>query len=394
MGVKAVDRSWTVEEMVLLLQELSFFQGLPHEDLAFAAGLLTKFTAKDGECLFRQGDPGDAFYVVLEGGVKLSLSHPSGGEEKLAHRRPGEAFGEATLLHGGLHSASATALGHTVVLRFDMDGFQALLTNNGLVRRVLTSLARTHRALDLRLSAQERLRSKAKADALDLRDLSRVIQRGLLPRKAPRIGGYDIAAGTSLGEGAAGRTVWDHFEMSGGSVGLAAFNVLGEGLPPAHYLVVARSLVRELARDQGDLRGLLARLNSGLASGAVEGMEQFIEAGVLLPSPSGVEWAGAGRCPGGVIRRTGVFQEFTSHGPPLGMLGGFHYGTERLELGSGDSVLVLSEASQGIFRGAADLVASLHGKPVGEVVSTLQKALNKARQDVEPDISILFARKQ
>jgi hypothetical protein len=76
------------------------------------------------------------------------------------------------------------------------------------------------------------------------------------------------------------------------------------------------------------------------------------------------------------------------------MLGGFHYGTQRLELGSGDSVLVLSEASQGIFRGAADLVASLHGKPVGEVVSTLQKALNKARQDVEPDISILFARKQ
>jgi len=126
----------------------------------------------------------------------------------------------------------------------------------------------------------------------------------------------------------------------------------------------------------------------------VEGMEQFVEAGILIPSRSGVEWAGAGRCPGGIIRRNGIFQDFTSHGPPLGMLGGFLYGTHRLELGSGDSVLVLSEAPQGIFRGAADLVATLHGKPVGEVVSTLQKALSKARQGEDPDVSVLFVRKQ
>jgi hypothetical protein len=123
-------------------------------------------------------------------------------------------------------------------------------------------------------------------------------------------------------------------------------------------------------------------------------MGQFVEAGMLIPSRSGVEWAGAGRCPGGVIRRTGVFQELTSQGPPLGMLAGFLYGTQRMELGAGDSVLVLSEASQGIFRGAADLVATLHGKPVGEVVSTLRKALSKARQDEDPDVSVLFVRKQ
>ena len=393
MGVKAVDQNLAGEEMVLLLQELPFFRGLPREELEFVTGLLSRVPAADGEHLFRQGDAGEAFYIVLAGGVELSLRHPSGGEEKLAHRRPGEAFGAAALLHGGPHSATAKAMGPTVLLRFDKDGFQQLLTNNVLAIRVLTSLARTQRALDLRLSAQERLRSKSKGDALDLRDLSRLIQRGLLPREAPKVRGYDIAAGTSLGEGASGRTVWDRFELRDGEVGLVSFNVLGEGLPPAQHLLVARSLLRELARDQQDLRGLLARLNSGLASAAVEGMEQFVEAGVLILSGSGVEWAGAGRCPGGVIRRTGAFQEFTSHGPPLGMLSGFIYGTQRLELGSGDSVLILSEASQGLFRGAADLVASLHGKPVGDVVFTLQKALNKAKQDSEAEVSILFARK-
>jgi hypothetical protein len=134
-------------------------------------------------------------------------------------------------------------------------------------------------------------------------------------------------------------------------------------------------------------------MNSGLATAVVEGMDQYVEAGVLLPGEEGVEWAGAGRCPGAVIRRSGVFEEFATHGPPLGMMDGFLYGTEKMKLGAGDAVIVLSEVSPGIFRGAADLVASLQGKPAGEVVSTLHKALAKAHPDDSVEASVLFVRK-
>ncbi len=392
MGEKAVDRSWTVEEVVPLLRELSFFHGMPDEDLEVAASLLERFPVEDGFCLFRQEDGGNAFYIVLEGEVELSLALPSGSVEKLAIRRPGECLGAAPLLHGGPQSASAVALGETVLLRCDEAGFRQLLTNNLFAVRVLEAFARVQRALELRLWAQERLSHKVRENGPDLRDVSRIIQRGLLPREAPSIQGFDLAAGTRLEAGGSGRTMWDCFQLKDGRRGLVSFNVLGEGFPAGHLLVLARSLLRELARDQDDLRGLLARLNSGVAWGVVEGMEQSMEAGILLPSGSSVEWACAGRCPGGVIRRrTGVFQGVASHGPPLGVLAGFHFGVQRLELGSGDAVLALSEASQGILRGAADLVASLQGKPVGEVVSTLQKALKKAGT---PDVSILFARKQ
>jgi hypothetical protein len=75
------------------------------------------------------------------------------------------------------------------------------------------------------------------------------------------------------------------------------------------------------------------------------------------------------------------------------MMDGFVYGTQRMELGAGDSVIVVSDVSQGIFRGAADLVASLQGKPVGEVVSTLHKALAKAQPDTPVEASVLFVRK-
>jgi sigma-B regulation protein RsbU (phosphoserine phosphatase) len=225
-------------------------------------------------------------------------------------------------------------------------------------------------------------------------EISRIIQRGLIPREAPRVKGYDIAAGTILEEDGRGGTIWDFTRLKDGRIALMTLNVQGGGLPPGHYLAIARSLLRELGKDQEGLKGLLARVNSGLASAVVEGMEQYVEAGILLPSGGNVEWAGAGRCPGGVIRRTGIFEEFFSHGPPLGMMEGFLYGTQRMELGVGDAVIVLSEASQGIFRGAADLVAHLQGKPVGDIVTTVQKALRKAHPDSPLEASILFIRRQ
>lgn len=225
-------------------------------------------------------------------------------------------------------------------------------------------------------------------------EISRIIQRGLIPRQAPKVEGYDLAAGTTLKDDGRGGTVWDFATLKGGRQALMTLNVQGEGLPPAHYLAVARGLLRELGKDQESLDGLLARVNSGLSTAVVPGMEQYVEAGILLPGDGVVEWAGAGRSLGGVIRRTGIFEEFSSHGPPLGMMEGFRYGTQQTELGAGDAVIVLSEASQGLFRGAADLVASLQGKPVGEVVETVQKALKKAEQDIPPETSILFLRRQ
>ena len=104
-----------------------------------------------------------------------------------------------------------------------------------------------------------------------VQEISRKIQRGLLPSEAPRIPGFDLAAGTSLVESGPGRTVWDFFQLRDGKTGLVNLNVQGDGLPPAHYLAVARSLLRELAGDQDDLMGILARVNSGLAAAVAEG---------------------------------------------------------------------------------------------------------------------------
>jgi hypothetical protein len=97
--------------------------------------------------------------------------------------------------------------------------------------------------------------------------------------------------------------------------------------------------------------------------------------------------------PGGVIRRDGTFEEFGAHGPPLGVLGGFKYAVQEFPMGAGDTALVLSHASPGLFLGAADLVAQLHGKPAGDVVATLHRAIRKAQGENRTETSVLYARK-
>ena len=109
--------------------------------------------------------------------------------------------------------------------------------------------------------------------------------------------------------------------------------------------------------------------------------------------PEGIEWASAGRVPGGIIRREGTFEEFGAHGPPLGMMGGFKYNVQKFAMNAGDTAFVLSHASQGLFLGAADLVAQLHGKPAGEVVATLHRAIRKAQGEEHTETSVLYVRK-
>lgn len=388
------DQGWAADEVIPLLRNVPFFEGLAEEDLHRIAGIVTRVQLEAGEILFKEGDPGDAFFIVHDGAVELTLARGAGDAEKLALRRTGETFGEMALLNDAPRSATARVVGGANLIRIEQGAFQELLGRNPLALGILASLSRSLRALDIRFAAQERLNASQGTVGVDLAAVSRILQRGLIPEEAPRIPGFDIAAGTNFEESGEGRTAWDFATMKNGQVALFNLNVQGEGLPHGHYLAMVRSLLRELGKDQESLQGILARVNSGLAVSVVEGMEQYVEAGILLPGPVGVEWAGAGRCPGAIIRRTGVFEEFSTHGPPLGMMDGFRYGTQQMELGVGDAVLVLSEASQGIFRGAADLAASLQGKPVGEVVATVQKALKKADSERSTETSVLFIRKQ
>lgn len=383
-----------VEEIIPLLKQAEIFDGLPDEEVARVAGIADGVTFDADEEIFAEGDEGDAFYVIIDGAVEISMVRPGGEKEKLAVRRKGSAFGEMALLNDAPRSASALALEQTELVRVPKKAFDEILGDGTLAVHMLKTLSRALRALDIRFAAQERRSALGTSNGVDPRELSQVIQRGLMPVEAPRVEGFDIAAGTNLEGHGRGQTVWGAAPLKGGRTALYAMNVRGEGLPPGHHLAVAGILIREVCQAHDDLKEIMPRINEALARVAMEGVDQFVECGMLVAGDGKVEWAGAGRCPAAVIRRDGVFEEFSSHGPPLGMLGGFHYGTEEINLGAGDAAIVLSEATPGLFRGTADLVASLQGKPVGEVVKTVHKAVKKAQDGLPEETTVLFVRRQ
>jgi hypothetical protein len=91
----------------------------------------------------RQGTPGDAMYLVLEGEVRVRLMIGQ-KESILATLSAGEFFGETSLFDHGPRSADVVANKDSVVLKISADNFQRLVTESpDLATPFLLAIAKT-----------------------------------------------------------------------------------------------------------------------------------------------------------------------------------------------------------------------------------------------------------
>ncbi len=387
-------QTYTTDEIAAVLAEVDLFEGLPAADLERIAGIVNGASAKAGEVLFEEGDLGDAFYVVADGAIEIVKQVSGGGEEKLAVRRRGEAFGEMALLNDVPRSATARAVDDSQLMVVPRDDFLVLLGADTLAVRVLQALSKALRALGVRFATSGKGQDgPARAGDESAVAVNRALQRSLMPKDAPRAEGFDLAAGTMLQDAGRGNTTWIDLTFSDGRTAMVCMTVQGNGPLPACRLALGQAFLREIAARESSTERLLSEVNGMLTRNAVPGSSQYLACAVLVPGEGGITWSSGGGIPGAVIRRDGTFDEFPSHGPPLGMLDGFKYATQIVTVGAGDMVIVLSQGSTGMFRGAADLVSNLQQKPAGEVVATVHMALRRAQGADAPETTVLFIRK-
>lgn len=103
-------------------------QRLSSLEINFLTSLSRERKLTGGEVLFREGDPGDAMYVVLEGRIRISKIIPGAGEEALAILERGDYFGEMALIDRQPRSALAKAHdGGAVVLAIPKEVVEGLL---------------------------------------------------------------------------------------------------------------------------------------------------------------------------------------------------------------------------------------------------------------------------
>lgn len=366
-----------MDPVLRLLTETPLFGGLPAEDLRQVAALARRQRARAGQVMVQAGGPARMCWIVSSGTVELG----HGGDAVLLGR--GRTFDEGALVRDTPSAATVTARDEVEVVTLPGEAVRRIVPRDTLASRLLRL------ALEMTGPADEPGPAHA---GHDVREVSRAMQRAMLPRNAPRVPGYDIAAGTTVEDEGQGSSVWDAATLPDGRWALAVFDVRTEGQPPALLLGMARTAWRTALDADGDLPGILARMNRGLAPVLGQG-QQFVECALVVPDEGGVEWAAAGRLPAGVLGRAGTLDALGSQGPPLGMLEGFRYGSQRAAMGVGDALLVLSSGSAGLFRGAADLVVQVQERTAGEVVATVHRGIRATQTEASTEVSVLFLRK-
>jgi len=109
---------------------MDIFEALASEELETIAQLLRERRLAESEVLCRQGDPGDALFIVTGGRIRLSTTDPSGNEKILTYFTDGQFFGEMSLLTGSPRSATASAETDSQVLVLDKHSFDQLLASH------------------------------------------------------------------------------------------------------------------------------------------------------------------------------------------------------------------------------------------------------------------------
>src|SRR5262245_10090344 len=104
-----------------VVARIAVFHGLKPETIRRVVAAATVLALDPHEVLFRQGDPATAFFIVVEGWIKLYRITFSGEETVIHVLTDGESFAEAVAFTGARYPATAEAVSAARVVRIPAD---------------------------------------------------------------------------------------------------------------------------------------------------------------------------------------------------------------------------------------------------------------------------------
>jgi CRP/FNR family cyclic AMP-dependent transcriptional regulator len=108
-----------MKEMLDLVRQHPFVEGLPDDAVALIAGCARNAVFQAGEFLFREGAPADSFYLLRHGTVALELYVPGHGAVTFLTVKGGEILDANWLIPPYRWSYDARAVELTRALAFD-----------------------------------------------------------------------------------------------------------------------------------------------------------------------------------------------------------------------------------------------------------------------------------
>ena len=140
-----------LQEDIDLLRNIPLFRNIDSPKLKLLAFTSERLTFHPGEVLFRQGDQGDAAYIIVQGDADVIINTP-GGPLTVAKIKKNDFVGEIAILCDVPRTATVKATSELVTLRIAKDVFFQLVQqfpqmSVELMRELAGRLERTNQKL-------------------------------------------------------------------------------------------------------------------------------------------------------------------------------------------------------------------------------------------------------
>lgn len=129
-----------VEEMLGFLKTVDFLEALGEDHLEALARDARFQLFAAGEKICVQGQPGDSFYIIRSGQVKVTVKDDQGEEILNFDMAVGNYFGEMALLTGEPRSATVSAVTDAELLTVSKDDLRGVIVANPEVERIISKV--------------------------------------------------------------------------------------------------------------------------------------------------------------------------------------------------------------------------------------------------------------
>ncbi len=398
--------------MTNLLARIPLLSDLPVEELDQLVRTLKVVELQPRDILFREGEAGEHFYVIADGGLEILLAAGTADELLLNVIGEGEYFGEMSLIMpGGQRTATVRARTPSTLLVMSREEFNNLLkrypllaysmvrvsserldaTNSSSFRDLKEKNRQLQEAYDELKAAQEQIIEKERLE----RELqvAAEIQISILPDVLSATPCFDFGARIDPARQVGG-DFYDVFLVGENRVAVLIGDVADKGVPSAIFMARVHALVMAEADSYPTPEGVLRKVNGHVTR--LEKSTQFVTAlyGILDCASGDFNYARAGHEPPLILTPEGVQRLPHAPGMALGIWEDITLDVNRVHLSPGSSLLLYTDGMTDCRNPAGEAFGlgriqeaflTLRGLPAQEVCDRLLKTLLDYQQGSKQD---------
>ncbi len=231
-----------------------------------------------------------------------------------------------------------------------------------------------------RAQLHENLIAKQKLE--DQLNIARDIQRDFLPRRAPKIPGYDLC-GSNISLGLVGGDYYDFLEIVESQTGIAIADVSGKGIPASLIAAAFRaSLIAEI-RNNYSIRTICEKVNRLMCESLEPGNYVTAVYSVLDSKNHILTFSNCGHNEPILLRANGEIEYLFEGGRVLGVTSDNHYDERALMLNRGELCVFYTDGATEVFNDqdeqfGLDRLVKLVRANKDESAENIQRAIQEA----------------